>query len=123
MDIKGWFYLVVLFFAFALQSTNADTTIAAASEMEVTTVPAQAQGTAPAAPVTALIKNNTTVPIVVKEGTGPPPVTVNPKQNFESQRFPGYEITVQVPANSEVRLIKVYGQGSECGFPVCVMVQ
>ncbi|MDP9783045.1 hypothetical protein [Pseudomonas fluorescens] len=121
MDIKRWFHLVVLLFAFALQSTNADTTVAA-SEVKVTAVAAQAQGATPAAPVTIQIRNNTTVPIKVQEGEGPPPEILEPKENFGSQRFPGYELSVHIPENNKISLIRVFGQGDECRYPICIMV-
>ncbi|UZE17890.1 hypothetical protein LOY70_29270 [Pseudomonas sp. B21-054] len=121
MDIKRGVYLVVLVFAFTLQPTNADTTAAAS---KVATDAVKAQDTTPAAPVTAEIRNNTTTTITVTESGGSPAQSLEEKQNFGSQRFPGSDITIQIPANAEARLIKVYGQGSsECGFSVCVMVQ
>lgn len=106
MDIKRGFYLVVLVFAFTLQPTSADTTAAAS---EVATDAVKAQDTTPAAPVTAQIRNNTSVVITVTESGGSPPQSIGPKQHFGSQRFPGSDITVQIPANAEARFIKVYG--------------
>lgn len=121
MDINKCCW-VVLLFAFYLQPTHADTTVAPAATPagETPTVTVQPPDTTK--PVTAQVWNKSKVPIDVSQ-KGRPQESIEPAQSYNSLTYPLVPISIRIPEQSPIKYITVTGEQGACKVPVCIYVQ